>query len=506
MDSEEKRLYALQQYDILDTEAEEAFDNLAKLAAQICDTSSAQINFIDRKRQWSKADIGWGTPELPREMSFCTHTIQSDDSMMIVTDTGEDERFKDNPLAKKDPPLRFYAGATIKSQEGYPIGTLCVFDSEPKQLSEKQSEALQMLAKEVETHLKLRINRSQLHENLVQENQLNKKIIQNLPLNFFMYNAEGKIVRWNEYMKSMTGYTDEEIQQNNPEHYFDTEDRLKVKKKMEEVFSGKQVTFEADFIRKDGSTMPSIFSASRFETNGQIYLIGTGQDVTQLKQTQHKLEQSLQEKEILLAEIHHRVKNNLAVISGLIELETMDPEESDVHKKLLNTSLRIRSMARIHEIMYQTDNLTHVVFEDVVEPIANNVKDTYSKADDITLTFDIEKITLNVNQAIPCGLIINELLTNAWKHAYPEDRKGRIELEMSESNGMITLRIADQGIGLPENINPDIGETLGFTIVHQLCNQLDAEINLNQDSGTEFIIQFAKKDVKGAGSALESNL
>lgn len=502
MDLEEKRLQALQQYDILDSGKKEAFDNLAKLASRICGTSSAQINFLDENRQWTKANIGWGQKEIPRDISFCNHTIQSKDPFLVVQDTYKDQRFKDNPLTKKDPPLRFYAGVTIRSIDNYPLGTLCVFDSQPKELSEHQLEALQILADEVETHLKLRLNRNQLKETLVQENKFNKKIISSLPLNFFMYNSEGEMVRWNEYMKSVTGYSNEEIKQRNPEDYFDESEAQKVKSKMEEVFKGEQVSFEANLIKKDGSSAPYLFSASGFDMNGETFLIGTGQDITEQKETQHQLEQSLEEKESLLSEIHHRVKNNLAVISGLVELEALDSEYAETDKKLKNIKLRIRSMALIHEIMYKTESFNRVVFDNVIQAIAQNIKNTYRNAANVSILIETEEITLNVNQAIPFGLIINELLTNAWKHAYQDDEEGVINVEMSKMEETIALRIADQGVGLPENAGPTKSKTLGFTLVKQLCNQLNADLKVNRGQGTEYLIEFAKSEVKGSASGL----
>lgn len=502
MDLEEKRLHALQQYDILDSGKKEAFGNLAKLASRICGTSSAQINFIDENRQWTKANIGWGQQEIPRVISFCDHTLQSENSFLVVPDASQDERFMDNPLTKKDPPLRFYAGVTINSIDNYPLGTLCVFDSQPKELSEQQLEALHILAEEVETHLKLRLNRNQLKETLLQENNLNRKIISSLPLNFFMYNSEGEIVRWNEYMQSITGYSKEEIEKRNPEDYFDESEHEKVNRKLEEVFKGNPVTFEANLIKKDGTSAPFLFSASRFEMNGETYLIGTGQNITEQKETQHQLEQSLQEKESLLAEIHHRVKNNLAVISGLVELEALDSEQEETDKKLKNIKLRIRSMALIHEIMYKTESFNRVVFDDVIETIAKNIKNTYPNPGKVSMLIESDTITLNVNQAIPCGLILNELITNAWKHAYQDGDEGVINVEMSKKEDTISLRIADQGVGLPENTGPSTSKTLGFTLVKQLCTQLNADLEVNRENGTEYLIEFTKSELKGSSSGL----
>lgn len=503
MDQQEQRLQILQQYDILDTPEEEAFDNLAKLAAQICGTSAAQINFIDDSRQWAKANVGWGKVEMPKEQSFCIHTIQSKNSQLVIKDTLQDEQFNTHPLAKANPPLRFYTGVTVKSRDQTPLGTICVFDSEPKDLSDQQLEALNTLAKEVEAHLELRLSHKQLKENLVRENKLNKKIICSLPLNFFMYNSQEQIVRWNEYMESVTGYTDKEIKKKKPRHYFDENEREKVRKFMQKALQGELVTFEANFRKKDGTTSPYIFSATRFDVDDETFLLGTGQDITEQKKTQKNLEASLKEKETLLAEIHHRVKNNLAVISGLIQLETLDSEEEEADKKLFNTIHRIHSMALVHEIMYQTESLTHVVFENVIEAIIERVKESIKNTQNIWIISNVEKATLNINQAIPCGLIITELLTNALKHAFRDEEEGTVEIEMSENEKIITLQVADDGKGLPQNKGPESGYTMGFTLINQLCKQLEADIQIKRDGGTEFTIKFEKKDVKGTGSALK---
>lgn len=499
---EEKRLRALRSYNILDSKAEKAFDNLTKLAAQICGTSVSQINFLSKNRQWSKASTGWGETELPREVGFCKHTIQFQDLCMVVEDTLQDERFIDNPLVKKDPPIRFYAGITIKSEDDYPLGALCVYDSEPKQLTDQQLESLRILADEVETHLKLRVNQDQLKERLIQENKFNQRVIESLPNMFFMYTKRGEALLWNKHLERTTGYSDQEIKQMQPEDYFENEDQKLVLQKMDQVFKGGQVLFEANITAKDGSSIPFIFSASSFEMNNETYLIGTGQDISEQKEIQHKLEQSLKEKNVLLAELHHRVKNNLAVISGIIELETLQDEVADSEKRLINTILRIKTMAQVHEVMYQMENLTHVAFDEVVKTIAENVKNTYSSSDNIVLTSNIDKIILNVNQAIPCGLIVNELLANAWKHAYPDGQEGLITLEMHDNDGNIELRIADEGQGLPKDVGLYTGHTIGFTFVKSFCSQLDAEININRESGTEYIIQFKKRELKGSSGSL----
>lgn len=295
MDLEEKRLEALRQYNILDTPPEEAFDNLAKLATHICGTSSAQINFIDADRQWTKANVGWGGKEMPREHSFCTHTIASDNAEMIISDAREHEFFKQNPLVDDKPPLRFYAGVAVHSVDNYPLGTICVFDSEPQDIPTEDMEALHTLAEEVEAHLELRVGQDQLKKILEQENQLNQQIISSLPVNFFMYDAQGQLVRWNEQVPSTTGYSEEDIKQMTPTDFFSGDARKKMKEKVEEVFAGDECQFEITIDKKDGTTAPFLLGMSRFTMDEEQYLIGTAQDLTHQKQTQHKLETLLQQ-------------------------------------------------------------------------------------------------------------------------------------------------------------------------------------------------------------------
>lgn len=497
---EQKRLRALHNYNIMDTEAEKAFDNLTKLAAQICGTSVSQINFLDETRQWAKSTVGWGKAEMPVEMGFCIHTIKSKDQFLIVNDTFKDERFVDNPLVKNDPPLRFYTGITLNSHDNYPLGALCVYDSEPKNLNEQQLESLTILAEEVETHLKLRLSQDQLKEQLILENVFNDKILESLPIGFYMFNESGNLVRWNKKLEQITGYSRAELLEMQPEDYFDERDRDLVSKKIERVFNGKQTTLEANIVNKDGEKVPLIFSASIFKIDDKNFAIGTGQDVSELKEIQDKLSLSLHEKVVLLAELHHRVKNNLAVISGIIQLETLEDDIIDSQKRLVNTILRIKTMSQVHEVMYKMENLAYVAFHEVVMGVISNIEGTFKRTSQITLCSDIEEIYLNVNQAIPCGLIVNELLSNAWKHAYIEGQKGLITLKVREENGNIILKVSDKGQGLPSHSNPDSLQNIGITLVKNFASQLNAKINMNTETGTEYVIQFEKKEVKGSSS------
>ena len=154
-ENEAARLEALRQYEILDTDPEESFNDLTRLAAYICETPIALITLVDAHRQWFKAKVGIGEKETSRDISFCAHAILQD-GPFIVPDAADDERFKDNPFVTADPHIRFYAGSPLMSPEGFKVGTLCVVDKRPKELSPKQIAALKILGNQVITQLDLR--------------------------------------------------------------------------------------------------------------------------------------------------------------------------------------------------------------------------------------------------------------------------------------------------------------------------------------------------------------
>ncbi|MCL4523227.1 MAG: GAF domain-containing protein [Acidobacteria bacterium] len=152
--NEAERLRAVESYDILDTPPEKIFDNLARIAASICGTEVALVSIMDKDRQWFKAKIGWVIKETPREVAFCSHTILSSE-ILIVPDALEDERFADNPLVTQDPHIRFYAGMPLINPDGHALGTICVIDHKPRQLTAAQQDSLAVLAKCAVGHLEL---------------------------------------------------------------------------------------------------------------------------------------------------------------------------------------------------------------------------------------------------------------------------------------------------------------------------------------------------------------
>lgn len=227
----------------------------------------------------------------------------------------------------------------------------------------------------------------------------------------------------------------------------------------------------------------------------------------QLTRTFNKLvsniEENLREKEALLSEIHHRVKNNLAVISGLLQLEQLNTGDDRTEHLLKNSQLRIHSMATVHELMYKAKNFNRLPFDEFVLTMVASIKEMYTEeSSNIEVQYDVDNIKLNVNQAVPCGLIINELVTNAFKHAYPNGGGGTLKVSVKEKNEQVCLTISDNGVGFPEDVMQNKNGSLGFTLVEILTKQIEADLHFGEMNGTQISVVFNKDDKRGGSSTL----
>ena len=204
-----------------------------------------------------------------------------------------------------------------------------------------------------------------------------------------------------------------------------------------------------------------------------------------------QIEDSLKEKEMLLGEIHHRVKNNLQIISSLLNLQSIhikDPFDKELFSESQN---RVKSMAIIHEKLYQSHNFTQINLKDYTNSLIKDISGTYMiDPDQILFDLDTVNIELNLETAIPCGLILNELITNSIKHAFPSGSKGKISIKFREEKGSYQLEVSDNGVGFPEGLDLENAKSLGLELVKNLVHQLEGSIRLETDHGTHFIMKF----------------
>lgn len=220
-------------------------------------------------------------------------------------------------------------------------------------------------------------------------------------------------------------------------------------------------------------------------------------DITDNKIAENKIKDSLMEKEVLLREIHHRVKNNLQIISSLLNLQTRCVEGEETVNVLKESQNRVKTMAMVHEKLYQSENLKDIDFKEYMEGLVHDLFYSYGVKRNINLQLDVDKLKMDIDTAIPCGLIINELVTNSLKYAFPDpNSNGIIKIELKQQQDKLKLVISDNGVGLTEDVDIKTTETLGLKMVTVLVNQLKGILELDKNNGTKFKITFEKLKYK----------
>lgn len=216
-----------------------------------------------------------------------------------------------------------------------------------------------------------------------------------------------------------------------------------------------------------------------------------GEDITERKLTEERLAASLLEKEVLLKEVYHRVKNNLQTVSSVLSLQAASIKDPAVRDMFLENEHRIRSMALIHEKLYRSKTLAHIDFREYLDGLATSLFRSYRVAGDVSLRVDVRDVSLDIDTSITCGLLLNELLSNALKHAFPEGKAGEIAITMHPvDEGRYALTFADDGVGLPSGFQIEESETLGMSLVNNLVRQLEGKMVITTGPGTRYVITF----------------
>jgi len=257
--------------------------------------------------------------------------------------------------------------------------------------------------------------------------------------------------------------------------------------------------------KKCGDIIYVHITTTTINYKGHIARIVVADDVTEKLRYEKKLEDSLREKEVLLAEIHHRVKNNLAVVSGLMQIQAFDEKNREVERKLLDSVFRIRTMASIHELLYESRSFSQVNFSQMVQKLAKDISSSMEGEKDIGVNIFDDALQLNINQAIPCALMVNEVLTNVYKHAFNDKQSGSIKIEILTDGDEISVAVQDDGIGLEDNHTKN-SSSLGMQLISILTQQLNGEFQyFGNQEGTRFCVTFVKRDVKGPANSLKIN-
>lgn len=214
-------------------------------------------------------------------------------------------------------------------------------------------------------------------------------------------------------------------------------------------------------------------------------------DFTKTKNMQNQIEASLKEKDVLLKEIHHRVKNNLQIIISLLNLQSGYIKDEYTLKAVQDGQNRVRSMALVHEKFYQAEELTEIDFGEYVSKLCQYLYQSYGdKTDRVQLNVTGDHVGLDMDTAMPCGLLVNEIVSNSYKYAFPGNSTGTISIDLKKEDKKVTIRMSDSGVGLPESFDIDRSESLGMQLIQALTSQLDGEVKVSREKGTTFEVTF----------------
>jgi PAS domain S-box-containing protein len=324
-------------------------------------------------------------------------------------------------------------------------------------------------------------------------------LLENLQEGIWLIDKDSNTSYVNQSMADMLGYTVGEMQ---GKHLFEFMDERGVeiaKEKLADRRRGLKQQHDFEFKGKDGKRIYATLSATPIKDNLGNYqgaLAGVI-DISLRKKAEKEIKSSLEEKEVLLSEIHHRVNNNMQIISSLLNLQKQYVEDDKARKVLIETQNRVKSMAMIHEKLYQSIDLAHIEMADYIESLVKELFYSYAiEIGRINPILEIDDITLNLETAVPCGLLISELISNSLKHTFPEPNEGEIRVSLKKIHNRYKLTVSDNGVRLPDGDDFLKADSLGLQLINNLASQIESEIELEMGQRTEFKIVFKELDYK----------
>jgi PAS domain S-box-containing protein len=334
----------------------------------------------------------------------------------------------------------------------------------------------------------------QAEEALAKSEEKFRTVVENVP-DFILVHRDGILLYANPAATRVMEYTPDELLNTHLTAYIAPEYLSRAAAAIQKRMAGELIEpYEIEVITKSGGHRTVLVSGSRIDYVGGPASLIVLTDVTERIRYENSLRTSLREKEVLLKEVHHRVKNNMQVISSLLSLQANSIRDPTDLVSLQECERRVRAMALVHEKLYQSKDLSGVSARDYLGSLVNDLVATYSLAAEIRIQLEIEEIPLDLDMAIPCGLIVNELVTNALKYAFKGRNRGVLTVEMARvPEHRYTLTVQDDGIGFPPDLDLSKAETLGLKLIWVLSHQLDGDVRVESDQGTRFVITFPEK-------------
>lgn len=337
-------------------------------------------------------------------------------------------------------------------------------------------------------------------ESLRQSEEKYRLLFETLIDIYYRIDRKGKIVMISPSIAKIAGYLPDEVMGTNAvDYYLDPQDSEKSLNLI--LRNGFINNFEARVKRKDGTFIWASFNARviRNASGRSIGFEGIIRDITERRRADDAVKAALQEKDVLLREIHHRVKNNMQVINSLLNLQARRIESNALRQMLLESQQRITTMAMIHETLYGSANLSRIDLSAYIKNLIFYLSGIFNRLTEIEVIQEIDPVELGIDEAVPCGLIINELVTNAFRHAFPDGRKGTVRIRAHLPNsGEMMIEVTDDGVGLPEDMDLSNFASLGLKLAKGLAeHQLKGSMTIASRGGTAFILRWPLANAEG---------
>ncbi|HUX50900.1 MAG TPA: PAS domain S-box protein [Spirochaetia bacterium] len=328
---------------------------------------------------------------------------------------------------------------------------------------------------------------SRAKKGLIESEARLRAIIDSIPFDIWLCDETGRYVLQNSLSLSLWGHSvgkmpdQTGLPQSMVDHFLDTNRR---------ALSGETVIEEIIHVH-DGEPRNYLSVLSPVFIDGRsIGFVGVNIDITERTHAEQQLKDSLQEKDALLREVHHRVKNNLQVISSLLQLQSLSVKDAEVKRALEDSRRRIHAMSLVHQKLYGSENLANIDFGEYLVSVTRQLAQAYEN-EGVSIDIAVEPITLEVGVAVPCGLILNELVNNALKHAFLPTGHGTVRVELSQiEDGKVRLSVADNGKGFPEDMDYRTAGSMGLALVRALTGQISGTLQLDRSEGTRFSVEF----------------
>jgi PAS domain S-box-containing protein len=332
-------------------------------------------------------------------------------------------------------------------------------------------------------------------EKLRKSEKLFRSLFLNAPAGIVMVGPENKVLDINESFENMFGFNKKELKGKDIDTFLVPEkERGKAPRMPLKEYAFESFHREAKRLTKDGDPIDVFIAAIPVYIDDEpIAGFGMYIDITEEKKYEQEISSSLKEKKVMLKEIHHRVKNNLAIVSGLLQLQMYESDDPLIHDTLQESERRIQTMALIHEQLYNSDSLGSITCDKYIGDLVETIRNTIGSDQNVVVNTDIESIEMDINQAVPFALLVNEVVTNSFKYAFKgkNNSNNTITIRVTEENGDVYARLSDNGTGLPDDLDPEMSDTLGMSLINNFARQLEAEWEMGSENGTYVNLHFA---------------